>query len=79
MKTLTLKLPDALDRQLTVLVSQRGVNKSVLIREAIERYLSDSKAIQAGSFLDLAGNLVGCVEGPADLSTNPAHLEGFGK
>ena len=40
MKTLTLKLPDALDRKLTVSVSQRGMNKSVLIQEAIEGQVS---------------------------------------
>ncbi len=31
------------------------------------------------SFLSLAGDLAGCVEGPADLSSNPEHLHGFGK
>src|SRR5436305_1066418 len=31
------------------------------------------------SFLDLAGDFAGCVEGPADLSFNPEHLSGFGR
>lgn len=31
------------------------------------------------SFLSLAGDFAGCVEGPADLSSNPEHLRGFGK
>jgi hypothetical protein len=33
----------------------------------------------APSFLSLAGDLAGCVEGPADLSSNPEHLRGFGR
>jgi hypothetical protein len=28
---------------------------------------------------ELAGDLVGCVEGPGDLSTNPKYMEGFGR
>lgn len=32
-----------------------------------------------GSALELAGDLVGSVEGPRDLSTNPKYLEGFGQ
>ena len=29
--------------------------------------------------LELAADLVGCVEGPGDLSTNPTYMEGFGE
>ena len=29
--------------------------------------------------LELAGNLIGRVAGPGDLSTNPKYFEGFGK
>ncbi len=32
-----------------------------------------------GSALELAGDLVGSVEGPGDLSTNPKYMEGFGR
>ncbi|MEI6492110.1 MAG: hypothetical protein WCO94_06140 [Verrucomicrobiota bacterium] len=30
------------------------------------------------SGFDLLGGIIGSLEGPADLSTNPAHLEGYG-
>lgn len=33
----------------------------------------------AKSVLDLAGDLVGCVDGPPDLATNPKHLDGYGQ
>ena len=32
----------------------------------------------APSGFDLLGEIIGSLEGPADLSTNPAHLEGYG-
>jgi hypothetical protein len=32
-----------------------------------------------GSALELAGDLVGCVEGPGDLTTNPKYMEGYGR
>ena len=32
----------------------------------------------APSGFDLLGGIIGSLEGPADLSTNPAHLEGYG-
>ncbi|MGF1576751.1 MAG: DUF2281 domain-containing protein [Cyanophyceae cyanobacterium] len=32
----------------------------------------------SGSFLEAAQDWIGCVEAPEDLSTNPAHMEGFG-
>ncbi len=31
------------------------------------------------SALDLAGPVVGCVEGPSDQSTNPLHMRAFGR
>ncbi|MEB3210593.1 MAG: hypothetical protein VKL39_04535 [Leptolyngbyaceae bacterium] len=32
----------------------------------------------AVSFLEAAGNYIGCVEGLEDLSTNPAYMDGYG-
>ncbi len=32
-----------------------------------------------GSALELAGDVVGSVEGPGDLSYNPKYMEGFGR
>lgn len=79
MKTLSLKLPDALDRQLAATVARRGVRKSDLVREALEAYLSRTEFAETGSILALAGDMVGCVDGSPDLSTNPAYLENLGR
>ncbi|MFL6194742.1 MAG: ribbon-helix-helix protein, CopG family [Thermoanaerobaculia bacterium] len=79
MKTISLKLPDNLDLELSARAERKGTTKSALIREAIEGYLSPAAAGRKGSFLDLAGDLIGCVEGPGDLSYNKEHLKDFGK
>jgi hypothetical protein len=51
-----------------------------VVREALERYLDETHEVRRGSFLDLAGDLIGCVkDAPADLSSNPKHLDGYGR
>ena len=80
MKTLSVKVPEALDRKLAAAVRRRGARKSALVRKALERYLDDAQELRRGSFLDLAGDLVGCVkDAPADVSSNPRHRSDFGK
>ena len=37
------------------------------------------EAAQEGGLLDGMDHLVGAVEGPGDLSTNPAYLDDFGR
>ena len=80
MRTLSFKVPEALDRKLAQAVKRRRVGKSVIVREALERYLDASDETSRGSFLDATGHLHGCVkDAPADLSSNPRHLVDFGK
>ena len=80
MKVLSLKVSEALDRKLAAVVKRRGMQKSAVVRQALEQYLDESSEVRGGSFLALAGDLVGSVkDAPADLSTNPRHLADFGK
>ncbi|MGH8701917.1 MAG: ribbon-helix-helix protein, CopG family, partial [Burkholderiales bacterium] len=62
MKVLSLKVPEQLDRKLAAVVKRRGTRKSAVVREALERYVDESREIRKGSFLELAGDLVGCVK-----------------
>lgn len=76
MRPLTIKVSRQLEERLDKMARQRGVSRSVVVREALESYA----VAPAVSALDLAGDLVGSVDGlPADLSTNPKYLEGFGE
>ncbi len=79
MKNVSLKLPDDLNARLERLAKRRGAAKSDIIREALESYLADGKHGRRLSIADLAADLVGSIEGPPDLATNPKYMRGFGK
>ena len=79
MKTISLKLPDDLDKELTSRAEHERTTKSALIREAIEGYLAQAPGPRKGSFLELAGDLIGSVEGPGDLSYNKEYLKDYGR
>jgi hypothetical protein len=79
MKTVTVKVPEELDQKLTAFAQKTGDSKSNLIRTAIEYILSSRDSIPPNSCLDLAKDLSGSVEGPADLSFSRKHLKGYGQ
>lgn len=74
LKAITVKLPRSACVKISRLARSRGLTQSAVIREAI----AGLKEPAAQTFLEAAGDAVGCVDGPADLSTNPIHLEGYG-
>lgn len=63
------------------LAERRGTSQKAAVLEAVERELAeeDLPEAQPGSFLEGIEDLVGSVEGPPDLSTNPKYMEGFGE
>ena len=63
----------------SVFIRKRKVSKSVVIREALEAYLAREEEADPSSFLESARDLCGSVDGPADLSTNPKHHDGYGQ
>ena len=81
---ITIRIPETLGRRLRHRSRMRGQPESALVREALETYLGQpSEARPAYELAEEAG-LIGCIrrgpKSPAkDLSTNPRHLEGFGK
>ncbi|MEW6246343.1 MAG: CopG family transcriptional regulator [Nitrospirota bacterium] len=79
MKTLSIKLDEALCARILAVAKQRGATQSDVVRDAILTHLEPMRGKLAGSALDLAKDLAGCVAGPPDLSTNKTHLRGFGR
>jgi hypothetical protein len=77
MKTIAIKLPDDLVAAIQYAAMKRGETRSAVMREALQEFLSRKE--YAGSCLDVARDLAGCVEGPPDLSTNPARMEHYGE
>lgn len=74
LKAITVKLSQSAYVKVSRLARSRGVTQSAVIRAAIDG-LKDARE---PTFLEAAGDAVGCVSGPKDLSMNPAHLEGYG-
>ena len=79
MKTISLKVTDPFDVELTGRAKRHGMSKSALIREALETYLRTGRGRGNGSALSLADDLAGIVAGPEDLSVNKDHLQKFGE
>jgi hypothetical protein len=80
MKTISFKVPDKLHVKLERAARRLARCKSDIVRGALEQFLNgDHAAGRADSALELAGDLVGCVEGPGDLSTKPKYMEEFGQ
>jgi Arc/MetJ-type ribon-helix-helix transcriptional regulator len=75
MRTVSFKLPESLDDELTELARARRTSRSAIVREALQ---SVAKA-RRRSVTAEAGSLVGSVDGPPDLASNPEHMAGYGK
>jgi Arc/MetJ-type ribon-helix-helix transcriptional regulator len=79
METISLKLPEELLAQLDSEAKARGVTKSSLVREGLEKALRKESSRGAASCYDLARDLAGAVKGlPENLADNPKYMEGFG-
>jgi hypothetical protein len=79
-KAISLKLPTDLLAKLNRAAKLRCKSKSEIVRAALEQFLNGDHSSQPpASALDLAGDLLGCANGPADLSTNRRQMHGYGK
>jgi len=78
-KTVSLKLPEALDARLAAAARQRRTSKSAVVRDALETLFASRQETGRRTCLELAADLAGCVEGPGDLSVNKKYLDGFGQ
>jgi hypothetical protein len=75
MTTVSLKLPEVLLREVEQEAATRGVAKSAIIRDCIERTLQKTKKPRRQvSCLDLMGDWVESFRGPRELSTNRRYL-----
>ena len=79
MKALSLKLPDDLDAKLSAAANRQRTTKSKVARRALEAYLNGGISVEKGTFFELAGDLIGSLQGPGDLSHNPEYLRDFGR
>lgn len=79
MKTVAVKLPESLDKKLAAAAKRAKTTKSAVARRALVKYLNGSPSRSNVTVADIAGDLIGRLEGPGDLSCNPDHMRGFGE
>lgn len=77
---LSIRLPTALRAEIDALSKASGMSESEIARQAIEEYVQ--RQASGPSCYDIAqkAGLIGWFDsGVSDLSTNPKHMEGFGR
>ena len=75
MRTVSFKLPEHLDDALSDLARRRKSSRAALVREALEGLATGGRR----SVTAAVDGLVGALDGPTDLSTNPKHRSGYGR
>ena len=79
MKTLTLRLDEALYAKVLSTSKRRKTTQSEVVREALNTCFEKGNGSSKGSAFELANDLAGTVAGARDLSANKIHLKGFGR
>ena len=79
MKTLTLRLDEALYAKVLSMSKRRKTTQSEVVREALNIYFKKGNGSSKGLAFELANDLAGIMAGPTDLSVNKIHLKGFGR
>ena len=75
MRTVSFKLPEQLDDALSELARHRKSSRSAVVREALQALATSGRR----SVTTAVDELVGSLDGPPDLSTNPKHMSGYGR
>jgi Ribbon-helix-helix protein, copG family len=80
METVSLRLQEPLAARLTLLARKRKTSKSEIVREALEAYFVNGAGPERVTLKDLIEDLIiDDPHAPTDLSTNPKHMEDFGR
>lgn len=73
--SLTIRLDESVARELDAESERTHRSKGEIVREALLQHLRRDRA----SALEAASPYVGCVDGPADLSTDKKYLADLGR
>jgi hypothetical protein len=80
MERINVRVEGQLKRKLKAEAEQKGVRPSDIVRQALEEHLRQrTPRLNCRDLAEQLG-ILGSAKGlPADLSTNRAHMEGFGR
>lgn len=76
---ISVRIPQKLTARLRAQSRARGATESEVIREALEKYLEVPGEGRSAYELARQAEVIGIMEGPADLSTNQRYFKDFGK
>ena len=79
MKTLTIKVPDALFAEIASAAQIRKVPKSEIVRERLLGKPAVKRASKTSLWSRMQDLVMAKDSLPVDLSSNKAHLQGYGK
>ncbi|HEY3602079.1 MAG TPA: CopG family transcriptional regulator [Chthoniobacterales bacterium] len=79
MKTLTIKVPDALFAEIASAAQVRKVAKSEIVRERLLRPPGSTPAQKATLWSRMEDLVIPTDSLPKDLSSNKAHMKNYGK
>ncbi|MBX6316252.1 MAG: hypothetical protein IRY99_25565 [Isosphaeraceae bacterium] len=80
MERISVRLEGRLRQQLEAEAQEKGVSPSAIVRQALEEHLRQRTPRENCRQLAERLGLLGVAQGlPPDLSTNPRHMEGFGR
>lgn len=75
MRTVSFKLSEELDDALSELARRRQSSRSAVVREGLQALLAGGRR----SVTMAVDEVVGSLDGPPDLSTNPKHMSEYGR
>ncbi|MDB4474116.1 ribbon-helix-helix domain-containing protein [Opitutaceae bacterium] len=78
MPTVTVKMTPSQHARLQREAKKRRTSQSAVLREAFDNLGSESTT-KKPSFAERAAHLIGCLEGPADLSARSKEMKGYGE
>jgi hypothetical protein len=80
MERINVRVDKRLKLELEAEAQERGVSPSVIVRQALQEHLKQRPPrLNCHDLAERLG-ILGCIkDAPADLSTNPEYMEGFGR
>ena len=80
MERINVRVDGRLKRQLETEAREKGVSPSAVVRQALEEHMRQRTPRENCRQLAERLGILGSAKGlPTDLSTNPVHMEGFGR
>jgi len=79
-RRISVRISPSLDLRLRRQATAARKAESELVREALDQFLKKARPPRSAYNVACELGLIGCYDsGPADLSTNRKHLQGFGR